>query len=371
MRWAAALLTLCALLPGRLAAQSPTELSGSWTLDHESSQFPTEIGFSASFIDTSGIRDEGRGRGRADRRGPGLVIPGQETIDDGQRVRFLTDEVRVPYEHLTIAVTPAMTTITPDRAPARVFHPGRRNEEINLGPVTGLVTSSWDGARLVIDYTAEASRTLRYTYALDPASKRLIVDTEFIEGGQVGDKVRRVYRAATPADRLAPPPETRTAAAPTPARTEPPPAPPEPALDQSPDADLKGLTHLGIVLEGLSPDAAKCGLEAAPLRTAIEKHLTDAGFRIDRNTDDDTYLYVNINTVSASAGLCVSRYDVTVYSHAAAKLAYGAAPVLLQAELLRRGGIAGGGPAAHGDAVRKGVLEYIDQFTDRIRAANR
>jgi hypothetical protein len=39
--------------------------------------------------------------------------------------------------------------------------------------------------------------------------------------------------------------------------------------------------------------------------------------------------------------------------------------------LLHKGGLAGGSPAAHADGVLKSVLEYLDQFTTRIREANK
>jgi hypothetical protein len=90
-----------------------------------------------------------------------------------------------------------------------------------------------------------------------------------------------------------------------------------------------------------------------------------------RNSDDDTYLYVNINTASVSAGLCVSRYDAFLYTHTTAKLSYQGTPVLVQVSLLHKGGIAGGAPAAHADGVLRGVQEYVDQFATRIRAANK
>ena len=81
-------------------------------------------------------------------------------------------------------------------------------------------------------------------------------------------------------------------------------------------------------------------------------------------------LIVNVNAVTASAGLCVSRYDVTLYSHVAASLPHTSAPVLLQVELLHKGGLAGGAPAEHADAVTKSVLESVDQFAARIKTAN-
>jgi hypothetical protein len=132
---------------------------------------------------------------------------------------------------------------------------------------------------------------------------------------------------------------------------------------------LKGLTKLGLVLEGFNSDAIACGLKEDALETTVSKHLSDAGFRVVRNSDDDTYMYVNINTAKVSTGLCVSRYDVTIYSHAAARLPHTESPVLLQVELLHKGGIAGGAPAAHADGVTKSLLEYIDQFSNRIRNA--
>ncbi len=141
-------------------------------------------------------------------------------------------------------------------------------------------------------------------------------------------------------------------------------------MDQRPDAQLKGLTRLGLVVEGVGADAATCGLKEDAVMAAVTKHLTDAGLRVLRDTDDETYLYVNINTVTVSAGLCVSRYDVTLYSHVAAPLAHTSAPVLLQVELLHKGGLAGGSPAQHADVVTKNVLEYVDQFATRVKNAN-
>jgi hypothetical protein len=141
-------------------------------------------------------------------------------------------------------------------------------------------------------------------------------------------------------------------------------------VDQRADAALRGITRLGVVLEGLGADAQTCGLRPETLETAVSKRLTDAGFRVMRDSDDETYLYVNINTVAPSAGLCVSRYDVTLYSHTTGKLSHSAASVLLQVELLRKGGLSGGGPATHAESVTRGVLETVEQFVGQMRSAN-
>jgi hypothetical protein len=345
------------------SAQSPTDLAGSWTLNRQLSQFPQEIGFSASFLPTEPERQGGADRGR--RRG----IQG-ETQEDATRARFLTDEVRLPPDRLTIDVTPAIVTITPDPGAARTIQPGRRDQEVRIGPITAITNASWDAGRLTVVYEAQASRLIRYTYSMGQNSTSLIVDVEFVEGKQSGDKVRRVYDKAASTSA----PSTSTAprdVAPPPASIPSSSTPAPAALDQRPDAALKGLTRLGVVVEGLGAEAAKCGLKQEALEAAVTKRLTDAGLRIVRDSDDDTYLYVNVNTVTASAALCVSRYDVTLYSHTAARLTHTASPVLLQVELLHKGGLAGGGPAAHADGVLKNVLEYVDQFSTRIRDANK
>ena len=373
--------------PTSLSAQNPTQLAGAWTLNRQLSQFPTDIGFSADFLGALGPGAGPVGGGRGGRRGggggggnrggfgaPGIV---RETEEDSQRISTLTDEVRNPFDHLTIAVTPTDVTITPDRAPARTLHTDGRDDTVPLGRVTSVANTTWDAGRLVVVYKADTGRQLRYVYSLNANPMQLIVDVEFVERGG-GDKVRRVYDPTVATDtKAAPataPASAAAAAAAAPAAPAVPAAPATPAsapIDQRPGAALKGLTKLGLVLEDLSGDAVACGLKQDALETTVSKHLSDAGFRVVRNSDDDTYIYVNINTAKVSTGLCVSRYDVTIYSHAAARLPHTESPVLLQVELLHKGGIAGGAPAAHADGVTKSVLEYVDQFSSRIHNAGK
>ena len=385
------LLAAAVAAPTPLSAQNPMQLAGAWTLNRQLSQFPTDIGFSADFLGAlgpiggpvggggrrggGGGGNRGGGGGGANRggfNGPRVV---RETEADSQRISTLTDEVRNPFDHLTIAVTPTDVTITPDRAPARMLHPDGRDDTVSLGRVTSDVTTTWDAGRLVVVYKAGPGRQLRYVYSLNDNPIQLIVDVEFVERGG-GDKVRRVYDPTVANDTKAAPAPASAPAAAT-AASAAPAVPAAPAtreigpIDQRPDAALKGLTKLGLVLEDLSGDAVACGLKQDALETTISKHLSDAGFRVVRYSDDDTYLYVNINTAKVSTGLCVSRYDVTIYSHAAAKLPHTESPVLVQAELLHKGGIAGGAPDAHATGVTKGIIEYVDQFSTRIRNAGK
>ena len=375
--------------PTSLSAQSPTQLAGAWTLNRQLSQFPTEIGFSADFLSAlgpgagpvgggrrgggGGGGNRGGGGGGANRGGFGPSGMVHETEEDSRRISTLTDEVRNPFDHLTIAVTPTDVTITPDRAPARTLHTDGRDDTVPLGRVTSVANTTWDAGRLVVVYKAGTGRQLRYVYSLNSNPVQLIVEVEFLERGG-GDKVRRVYDPTVATDTKAAPASAPASATATPAASAVPAAPATPAsapIDQRPDAALKGLHTLGLVVEDLSGDAVACGLKQDALETTVSKHLSDAGFKVVRNSDDDTYMYVNINTAKASTGLCVSRYDVSIYSHAAARLPHTASSVPLQVELLHKGGIAGGAPAVHADGVTKSVLEYVDQFSTRIHNAGK
>jgi hypothetical protein len=370
--------------PTSLSAQNPRQLAGAWTLNRQLSQFPSDIGFSADFLaaperGAGPIRGgrRGSGGGGGNRGGFGAPRIVRETEEDSQRITTLTDEVRNPFDHLTVGVTPTDVTITPDRAPARMLHTDGRDDTVPLGRVTSVANATWDAGRLVVIYKADPGRQLRYVYSLNANPMQLIVDAEFVERGG-GDKVRRVYdptvatdTKAAAATAPASAPAAATAAPTAPAVPAAPATPASAPIDQRPDAALKGLTKLGLVLEDLTGDAVACGLKQDALETTVSKHLSDAGFRVVRNSNDDTYMYVNINTAKASTGLCVSRYDVTIYSHAAARLPHTESPVLLQVELLHKGGIAGGAPAAHADGVTKSLLEYVDQFSARIRNAGK
>ncbi len=250
-----------------------------------------------------------------------------------------------------------------------MFHPNGRQEALDLtNVITAEVTTTRKDGRLVVLYNVEPGRQLRYTYSRVASPAQVIVDVELMERGGGGDKVRRIYdrATATPASTASAPSSTaQPGAASGSAQSTP------QAVNQQPDAALKGLTKLGVEVEDLSPQAASCGLQRDAIDTMVSKRLSDAGFTVVRNSDADTYLYVNVVTTSASNGLCVSRYDVDVNTNTTAKLSYGTSPVPVQVTLLHKGGIAGGAAAAHGDSVRRGVQEYVDQFSARIRAANK
>ncbi len=398
---AAVLVTATVFVPhSRAFAQDPpSSLPGRWNLNRELSEFPREIGFGVDWVleDGTGLGPSGGGRGAGAAGGSGgrsarPFIARRVSEDDVKRVQVLTAEVRNPPAHLTITDSGTSVTITDDRGQSRTFRPDVRDDPIRLDGVSVSANARRESGRLIVVYNVEQGRQLRYTYYQVPKTSQLTVDVQFVERGG-GDSVRRIYDPAGP-DEVWPPPRpaaTEAAvAAPPPARPgavppaiadstpdaanvapAAPPAPADQPQNQKPGAELKGLVKLGIVVEDLSPEATACGLSQNTLETTLSKRLSDTGLRVLRNSDEDSYVYVNINTAKLSTGLCVSRYDVFLYSHTTARLSYQQAPVLVQVSLLHTGGIGGGAPAAHAATVVRDLQEYVDQIATRIRDANR
>jgi hypothetical protein len=372
--------------PARLRAQDGADLAGRWTLNPALGTAPREIGFGVDWVSTStagngaGATTSGGGGGGRGRRGGGggggyrsggVASPFSarpESEDDVKRVRELTDEVREPSRHLTIAETPTAFTVTNEGGQSRVFYPDGKEHLIQLDDVPVSVTAKREGGALVVMFSVEEGRQLRYTYSRVASPAQLVVDVQFLEHGG-GDQVRRVYEPTSANETLptassagqAPSAGQASSAAPAASQT----------FNQQPDAELKGLTKLGVVVEGFTQQAAACGLSQSAFESAVSKHLSDAGFKVASNSDEDTYVYVNVITASVSTGLCVSRYDVFLYTHTTAKLSYQEVPVLVEVSLLHKGSIAGGPSAGHADSVLRGVLEYVDQFSTRIRDANK
>jgi hypothetical protein len=250
----------------------------------------------------------------------------------------------------------------------------------------------------VIRYKVEPGREVRYTVSRKASPPQLVIQAELLErGGR--DTVVRVYDlegAAEPAAGAQAPAAGAAPQAPPviplpsqkPAAVQPPSqhAPLDPArqsvpavpasaapanLDQTPGAELKGLSALGLVVEDLGAEAASCGLKQEAIEAAAAKSLAAAGLKVLRNTDEDTYLYVRVMTAATATGTCFSRYDVFVYSYTAATMSYGSRPALVQVSLLTRGGMSASGVKGHGEAVIRALTQYVDQLAAQIRDANK
>ena len=353
--------------PAAAGAQGTSDLAGTWTLNPALSQLPREVGFDADFPLSGGAGPDSTAAGGRARRGgrtggrPQMIRPESEA--DAKRVQRLTAEIRDPSARLTIVQTATEVAITDAGGRSRTFHPNGREEVIPLGDVPVVVIARWEAGQLVILYEVEEGRQIRWSYSRVESPQQLVVESQFIERGQ-GDKVRRVYEPGSATDTREAPGGSTAPPTPNPAGAAP------AAFDQRPGAEFRGLERVGLVIEGLDSQAAACGLKQDVLEADVSRHLTAAGLQVRRNSDEDTYVYVSIMSGKLSDGLCVSRYDVFLSTHTTAALSYHETPVLVEVSLLHKGGLAGGSPADHAQSVLKGVLEYVDQCTARIRDAN-
>ena len=380
---------------GKPAAPAPIDLDGAWKLNRELSQFPREVGFGMDVVGggKTTMTDPGRGGQTVN---PGLAAGRPASREEAQNSRQLVDEVRNPPASLTIAQNGGAIVVTDDRGRARTYYPDGREAFTTLDAAPVATVTRWEGSRLVIRYKVEPGREVRYTVSRKASPPQLVIQAELLErGGR--DTVVRIYEpagagepapaapaAAERAPQQAPPviplPSQRPGAAPP---SQPPadaarqtvPAVPSstaPAnLDQTPGAELKGLSALGIVVEDLGAEAASCGLRQEAIEAAAAKSLSAAGLKVLRNTVEDTYVYIRVVTAATTTGTCFSRYDAYVYSYTAATMSYGSRPALVQVSLLNRGGITASGIKGHGEAVIRALTQYVDQFGAQIRDANK
>ena len=381
---------LALLMPTAARGQESGNLTGRWVLNRDQSQVDKEVGFNPVWLG-AGAASAGRESGGDERGGRGRTGAGgsqrgrfpipRESEEDAKRLQQLSDEARTPSPHLTILDSRGTVTITDADNLVRTLHTDGNDDDLQVKGVHVTAVTVRDNGHVVVRYKVEPERELRYTYTREAAGAKLTVDIAFVEHGRAGDTVRRVYDLIGPEDPFPSTPEATSKTEPGAARGVP--AVPQPTVpggaaaptsepfNQQPDAELKGLTRLGVVIEGLGAQAASCGLTEAALQAAVAGKLKNAGFTVLTNTDEDSYVYVNVITGSLSTGSCVSRFDVSIDTHTTARLSYQATPVLVQVSLLHKGGISAGATAGHAAAVVKGVSDYLEEFITRIKAANK
>jgi hypothetical protein len=391
------LFVLFAFLAVTAAAQSSTpasqpaapDITGAWVLNPALTQRPAEIGFSPAWAaggESSG--EGGRSGGGRSRRGgyssgggaAGASPRLSESLDDSTRMQQLTDEARTPPTHVTIVRKDTSVSIADDQGHSRTFHPNGQLEDLTIGTVALPTTAHWSNGSLVVVFDIESGRQLRYTYTPSQNPARLLVDIRFLERGQDGDEVKLTYEPPDAHDRAvlsgAPLPSAPSSA---PAATTPA-VPGEAPLSAAgtrgvalpPGSELRGITSIATDISGLDAASASCGLDETKIKTSIAKMLADGGFKASTYGNEDADLIVNVSTSKLQDGVCVSRYDVSLISHADAIFPYlkGTVPAV-EVQLLHDGGMAGGSPAAHATGVTNAIAKSVNSFVSRIRSAGK
>jgi len=144
-----------------------------------------------------------------------------------------------------------------------------------------------------------------------------------------------------------------------------------PAGAQRPDAELRGITTVGVLVEPLGPAATTCGFNRQMLEQSLARMLADRGLKVVPHKDEDTYVDLRVEALNVQPGVCVSRFDTTVFTTTTARLSYQAQPLPVRVSLLHKAGLSGGGTTGHAANVLRVVEQQVDEFTARIKAANR
>jgi hypothetical protein len=191
-----------------LPAAGHPDLSGAWTLNRDASEFPKEVGFDPEWVEggasaggTQSATTTRSGGGRGGRGGGGMSVrlpsaAGQyQSEEDTKKVLELVNGVKTPSPQLTITQTDAAVTLADAANRRRTFHPGAKEDVIQLeaGPV--VTVTKWEGASLLIRYRVGPLQELRYSYSKDPASGRLIEHVQLADHGR-GPTITRTYDAS-------------------------------------------------------------------------------------------------------------------------------------------------------------------------------
>jgi hypothetical protein len=256
--------------------------------------------------------------------------------------------------------------VSDEQGSVRSFHPNGRAETLQVGGASVLTVARRDEGKLVVLYSVADLRQLRYTYSRVEGSATLAIDVEFIERGRVGDSVKRFYKQPAASDGKA----ITTAGAPTAPGGAPAAGSAPPAAVPRAGSEFTGLARIGVVVEEMSSQAAGCGLTRQALEAAATKSFTDVGLKASTNSDEDTYVHVTVMTSTLPTGMCITRYDWSIYSTTEATLSYQKKPLLAQVLLAHKGGLTGSPPATHPADVVRGITDGLAQIAGIIRDAN-
>ena len=184
------------LSAGRVPANPPVNLSGTWTLDIYLSDraeqvaralqvdtgelTPETFGRSAESPGAGGIGREGVGRGQsrspARQRAPAKDQLGSE---DRKKMTELTGPIRFPPLTLTVSQTETEITIATGAGAPQTLQTNGKAEKRQLEAGAINRTATWEGPQLVVAYEVGHAGTLTYTYSLVPTTKQLLIRVNF------------------------------------------------------------------------------------------------------------------------------------------------------------------------------------------------
>ena len=263
-------------------AQDATSLAGRWTLNRELSQFPREAGFNADWLAHSNSSGESTptpgSQGGASSGGNRTSFPvSRVSREDSMRIpRLLTNEARDPAAVLVITETATEVVITPDKGVALYVPPHRegRGPAARRSDCHRVIYPRSRAVDCSLQGEPGTGAPLHLLACRQPAATRGRSAVHRSRQGrdhQARLRTREVCRgpgqAAMPAAALATRPAGVPASGERGATQD---------YDRQPEAQFKGLTTLGVVVEGLGTQATTCGLRQEAIESAVVKQLSRA-----------------------------------------------------------------------------------------------
>jgi hypothetical protein len=190
-----------AVAPAATSVEGRPNFSGTWSLNRNLSDDPSQANFEALRPQSPG----GFGGGSGRRGGFGGSRPGNKdtaaasTPDERTRLQLLTGQLKGGSASLVISHHDPSFVVDDAQDHAQFFQTSGTPDEHQLGSVTVTSTTHWEGSRLVTAYALSSRQNLVYTYTLLQKTNQLVIRVRRdVTGGQRanGPELMLVYTLA-------------------------------------------------------------------------------------------------------------------------------------------------------------------------------
>jgi hypothetical protein len=137
------------------------------------------------------------------------------------------------------------------------------------------------------------------------------------------------------------------------------------------DRPLQGMSTFGLVVEGLTPGSAACGLTENLIRDSFLYPVSFSRVRIDLNDSAGLpFIYMNVGTINTDNG-CVSIVIASVFYFQSTTLSISNKSINAEIRLWNRGGLEIGPTYSHAQQVRVRLEDYSKAFVTEWNLANK
>lgn len=125
---------------------------------------------------------------------------------------------------------------------------------------------------------------------------------------------------------------------------------------------FKGARSARILIGDLSPEGRACGLSRDRMRATVERSLGATNLLFDAPGNPDFSIYIDVATVRASGGDCVSSVSVKAANHEDVKFTFSRVKRSFPVILFEATDLRVSAAASHADAVTAGLDRVVGEF---------